>query len=114
MRDLVGGQPHFLKVTGQSLPDRFPLFSFAQIKLGHCFLRFLQPNRISVAIVVLDDLFLVTAALGEAWAVFFPGCLVAQIQWSPGLSEAQTIIYSVSIRIWEGGPLSDHVLSYPP
>lgn len=63
MRDLVRRQTDFLEMAGKPLPDRGPLFSLAQVQLRDCFLRFLQTDRVSVLVVVLDDLFLVTAAL---------------------------------------------------
>ena len=46
----------------QTLPNGDPFFSFAEVKLGNCFLSLLQSDRISIAIVVFDNLFLVTTA----------------------------------------------------
>ena len=65
MRDLVCRQTDFLQMADEPFPDRSPLLALAQVQFRYCFLSFLQTDRVSVLVVVLDDLFLVSAALGR-------------------------------------------------
>ena len=63
MRDLVCRQTDFLQMTDEPFPDRSSLPALAQVQFRDCFLGFLQTDCVAVLVVVLDDLFLVTAAL---------------------------------------------------
>lgn len=75
MFDLVFRETDFLQMTDESLPNRGPLFPFAEIEFGDGFLRLLQPNRISIAVVILDHFFLISAALwGHGDFLCWMGC----------------------------------------
>jgi hypothetical protein len=75
MLDLIGGQTDFFQVAGKSFPDGDPFFTFTEIKLGDRLLGLLQSYRISIAIVVFDNLFLVTAAFGWHLSILSEGGL---------------------------------------
>ena len=62
-------------MAGKSLPDGEPLFSLTEIKFGDRLLGLLQPYRISIAIVVFDNLFLVAAVFGWHLAILSKGGL---------------------------------------
>ena len=59
----------------EPFPDGCPFFPLAEVKLGDRFLCFLQTYRISIAIVVFDNLFLVTAAFGWHLVILSEGGL---------------------------------------
>ena len=54
-------------MAGQSFPDGRPFLALAEIQLCDVLLSFLKTYRISIAIVVFDNLFLVAATLGWHW-----------------------------------------------
>lgn len=69
MLDLVSGQTDFFQVAGKSFPNGDPLFPLTEIEFGDCLLGLLQSYRISIAIVIFDNLFLVAAAFGGHLAI---------------------------------------------
>ena len=76
----------------ESFPNGCPLFTLAEVQLGDGFLCFLQAYRISIAIIVFDNLFLMAAAFGWHLAILVKaGCVFRAL---PRLSAFEMRIYS--------------------
>ena len=59
--DLRGFHPRFFKMAHQPFPYLSPFFSFAQVKVRDGLRCLLEPNRVTILIVTLDDFFLMSA-----------------------------------------------------
>jgi len=60
--NLVRRQTDFFQIADQALPDGRSLLTFGKVQFGHLFHRLLQRDRIPIAVIVLDYLFLVLRA----------------------------------------------------
>ncbi len=59
--DLFSGQTCFFKMAFQPFPNRFSFFAFAQVEFRDRLLCLLDTNGIAILVVILDDLFLISA-----------------------------------------------------